>query len=208
MNVLIATPCYGGLVTERYLASLLATLSHRAWSVPVRFQRATVSGEALVTYARNRLAAGFLRSPCDAMLCIDADTEWSPTDVDLLLTADKPLVGGAVPLKTTPTAYAVRGAEGEGELVRAQGVGLAFALIRREVFECLTGTTKKYTDEDGEARDYFASEVSRGRYFSEDLAFCNRYRRAGGEVWAHFGVRLGHVGSHTFRGDPAAHKGQ
>lgn len=229
MRVFIATPCFGGMVTERYLQSMIATLAHRDWSVPgVQFRLHTVAGEALIPHARNQLAGAFQRSACDALLWVDADTEFTPRDVDLLIASDKAMVGGVYPRKEidwsavasaaragkahpeeaacVPVVQPQRAALSAEDVVPVHGVGLGFTLVRREVFEAVAPLVDAYYDPQHGApvSDYFAPEVVDGQYYGEDYAFCARWRRAGGEVWAHFGVRLGHVGVHVFRGDPRA----
>lgn len=212
MRIFVATPCYGGTVTEAFHASVVDMLAHHDWSVPdVRFMPARVSGMSLVTMARNRLAAGFLHSDSDAILWLDADVMFSPRDVNLLLAADKELVGGVYALKVDPlvprpgkpwfAVYPERDPKREGDLATVRGVGWGFTLIRREVFERLLPDATPYADENGEIiHDFFATEIVDGQYHGEDIAFCSRWRRAGGEVWGHFGVQVGHVGNYTYRG--------
>ncbi len=97
--VVVATPCYGGVVTEQYSQSLF-NLSIRAIANNLRLGYATISNESLVTRARNELVNNFLESNGTHLMFIDADIGFNPKDVLHMVMADKDVVAGAYPLKT------------------------------------------------------------------------------------------------------------
>jgi hypothetical protein len=37
----------------------------------------------------------------------------------------------------------------------------------------------------------------------EDLTFCNKWRKIGGEIWVDHRLSIGHVGRHVYRGSIA-----
>jgi len=94
----IATPCYGGQLTEPYFRSVVKLMTffnqHR---IPLAF--GTIANESLVTRARNVLVAYFLNSDYTHLMFIDADIEFQVEDLLKLFVHDKDIVVGAYPKK-------------------------------------------------------------------------------------------------------------
>ena len=96
--MMIATPCYGGLIHEPYLRGLLS-LATQVSSAGYPIHLATVVNESLITRARNELVKHFLMTDCTHLIFIDADIGFSPEDVLRLVSHNKDIVVGAYPLK-------------------------------------------------------------------------------------------------------------
>ncbi len=97
-KVLIATPCYGGVVTAHYLMSLL-NLQRNLLAGGVAFDFRTVS-DSLITRARNYLASECLNDESFTHLFfIDADLGFDPAALQRYLAFGKDLVCGVYPLK-------------------------------------------------------------------------------------------------------------
>jgi hypothetical protein len=97
-KLFIATPCYGGNLTEPYFKSILRLVFFcDKHSIPLQF--GTIANESLVTRARNTLTAFFLNSDCTHLFFIDADIEFRVEDVIRLLAAEKDVAVGAYPKK-------------------------------------------------------------------------------------------------------------
>jgi hypothetical protein len=102
-KILIATPCYGGLVTDYYLMSVL-NLIRLLDAKAIAFDFRTVSN-SLITLARNNFASDVLHdATISHLLFIDADLGFDPNAVLRYLAFDKDVVCGVYPLKRLDTA--------------------------------------------------------------------------------------------------------
>jgi hypothetical protein len=99
-QLVVCTPCYGGMVNERYLQSMF-TLVAACANYGVGLSLVTMANESLVTRARNELVNNFLALGDRAthMMFIDADISFKATSVIEMLLANKDVVTGAYPLK-------------------------------------------------------------------------------------------------------------
>ena len=94
----IATPCYGGALTEPYFRSTIKLMTwFNGHKVPLAF--GTIANESLVTRARNVVLAYFLNSDYTHLMFIDADIEFQVDDILKLWLHDKDVVVGAYPKK-------------------------------------------------------------------------------------------------------------
>ncbi len=162
MQLLVATPCYGGLVTQRYMQSVFALLQYGAangFGVAVEL----LGYDSLIPRARNTLVATFLDRPeATHLMFIDADIGFVPEQVARMLAFDQDVVAGMYPLKLIDDGVAVaeRMAAGEtlasaqtryvgalAEDAAARAVdgfapgtyaGTGFMLIRRTALERMT----------------------------------------------------------------------
>ena len=97
-KIFIATPCYGGMLTEAYFRSMVRTLTFfNQHQIPIAF--GTIANESLVTRARNVLVAYFLQSNYTRLFFIDADIEFQVEDVLKLIAHNKEVCVGAYPKK-------------------------------------------------------------------------------------------------------------
>lgn len=161
IDLVIATPCYGGVVAANYTTAMLSTVM-RLQPLLRRISIAMIANESLVTRARNTLVSQFMASPeTTHLMFIDADIDWNPESVLALLLAEKQVVGGAYPMKTLnwsamaeaakrgggaaalkswSSVYVVNFVGGQppaepGDLVAVQDIGTGFLLIERSVLE-------------------------------------------------------------------------
>ncbi len=156
-TILVATPCFGGLVHQRYMLSVIK-LMEAAPAAGVAIELELLDGDALITRARAVLAARFLdRLAATHLLFVDADIAFEPEQVMRLLSADKDFVAAFYPLKAVDWAAVPRrvvageslasaalsyvgtleevGRRTEGDFATAVYAGTGFQLIRRRVFE-------------------------------------------------------------------------
>lgn len=184
MRILIATPCYGGMVTSSFMLSFLGVAS-AAQQEGVAIGFYTVSNESLIPRGRNFIATEFLsmNPSFDKLLFIDADIKFSWEDVKKLLGSNEQIVGGTYPKKTLPIdlsynplpehsdkyfplgsrtltehkafAEAEAGSNGEVEVVHLL---TGFLMIDRSVLEALKEKTQSYSSHDlitGVSKTYY-----------------------------------------------------
>ena len=98
-RLVILTPCFGSICMTNYVASLLSTFNiFNQIGIPIKIE--FCRNDSLVSRARNNLIAKAMHDPFTShFLFIDNDITWSPMDVLKLMIADKPICGGAYPIK-------------------------------------------------------------------------------------------------------------
>lgn len=227
MKVLIATPCYGGLLSQFYFMSFFKTVD-QANDLGWRVGTMTLGNESLIPRGRNTCAATFLKSDWDKIFFIDADITWTFEDFKKVVTSENLIVGGACPLKRYPIQLsfnvfdrdshffpsdqkktvdgfrAMSQAYGNKELA-VRHVGSAFLCIDRSVLEALKPHVESYTDtttpEPIEAWDFFRVGVSPidNTYHSEDWGFCQLAAEHGFVTHLHPDIIVQHSGTHTFK---------
>lgn len=162
--VVIATPCYGGLVAQGYMESVIQTMIHAAGH-GYDLTLAMNGQDSLITRSRNTLVASFLDMPqATHLMFIDADIVFPADAVHRLLAFDQDLVAGMYPIKNidwplvqkrasvpdasgnTPALSTELGLnfvglpnvpekrENRGGFVTGTYAGTGFMLIKREVF--------------------------------------------------------------------------
>ncbi len=156
-RVMLATPCYGGVVTQLYMQSVLA-LTTEASRIGLPLTLALLGQDALITRSRNTLVARFLRSDATHLLFVDADIAFGPADVLRLLGHRKEVIGAPYPVRShvwdAGTMAQIRGGEpvasaslryvgepcgemGADGLLPARYAGTGFLLIARTVLDKL-----------------------------------------------------------------------
>ncbi len=158
VKLLIATPCYGGLMTSHFVMSLL-NLTQMLGGQAVDYEFRTIT-DSLITRARNHIANECLADPeFSHLLFIDADLGFDAAAIPRYLAFDKDVVCGVYPLKrldiaalraypgdADATAEAASyiysstvsigpGNQPENGFVRADFAATGFMLVRRAVLE-------------------------------------------------------------------------
>ena len=229
-RILIATPCYSGLVHMAYMTSVLKVMqsaSSRGYVIDL-----CQISDSLVTRARNNIVAVFLDGSWDRLFWIDADIGFEPDQFFRLVDLDRDIVAAAYPLKTyrfppQPTElhgdklrqamlrFAVSLPAGkipmpEDGFIAVKEAATGFMCIDRTVLEamkCRYPELRYRSDQEQlgapeSANHYlfFDTMVEEQRYLSEDYAFCRRAQLAGYSVWLDIRGALSHTGPHEFAG--------
>ncbi len=100
VNLVVATPCFGGQISVVYAASLMKlqklVRSYRDFSIKTVFK----DGDALITRARASLVAQFLDDPSAThLLFIDADIGFEPQQVLRLIECGADMCAAVYPIK-------------------------------------------------------------------------------------------------------------
>lgn len=202
MKVFIAIPAYDGKVGVETVRCLLDEKS-LAVIQGIDLQFAFLPGCSLITLGRNQLAADFLASDCDRLVFIDTDVSWDFGALVRLIQHPVDVVGGAYRLKREPEEYPIRWlekaelwADPETGLLEVDSVPGGFLSITRQAFEKLKEAypDRDYEWEGREFQAFFHAPFADGKIWGEDTAFCNDWRKAGGQVWLDPTLTLTHAG--------------
>ena len=159
IHLVVATPCYGGLLTQRYMQSVCSLMLGAA-NEEVRVSVELLGNDSLITRARNTLVAAALDiADASHLMFIDADIGFTPDQVGRMIRFDKDVVAGMYPLKIIHYDAAVRERSAAGEaletaqlryvgapltngerreldgFVTAEFAGTGFMLIKRSALE-------------------------------------------------------------------------
>jgi hypothetical protein len=205
-KVAVIVPTLTGL--EPGTAGSLARLRELGYSVFVEYGHSDISG------ARSRLASRMMVDRFRAVMWIDSDILFNPSDVDRLVDSNLPIVGGIYAKKGAPmfaclflpgTKHVAFGEK--GGLIEVMGLGTGFLLIRREAFDAMRELCPLPVCSGGVV-PYFSNIIgnSDGKSYllSEHYSFCEMARRAGLKVMADTTIRLGHIGKYSYSWEEVA----
>lgn len=227
MKILLATPCYGGLLTTQYLGSILETYIKAALE-NIQIMVYIMDNESLVPRARCRAATYALENKFDKLFFIDADIGWKWDDFRTLIQSERKIVGGTYPVKAYPLTLNLnvldehRPLYGEGKRtlrdfeklsaesddqgeLEVKHIPTGFLSINVEVLQALRERVPQFemlhpvTNQREVCYEFFPSGARDGKYFSEDWAFCELARAAGFQVYLNTNCIVSHTGSHVFR---------
>lgn len=195
-------------------------------SQEVRARQVVISqsvGDSLIMRQRNAHFSEFLaRKDCEWFFSIDSDIviENRTSDnnmFDILIRSGKDFIGGLYSLKADPPRCASvvmfqQDLAKPNAIIPARWLSTGCWAMHRRVAERLSEAYPHlWYDGDGgqTGRKQFGiyliditpiwtgNQLVR-KMLSEDWQVCQRWLQIGGEVWAHTGIRLGHVGKKTY----------
>jgi glycosyltransferase involved in cell wall biosynthesis len=213
---MIATPFYEVKGYSPYIKSLVETLCGLSKHTDIEFEFIELSGDSYVWRARNRIADLFMKSDSTHLVFLDSDESWEPEGFYRLLKADADVVGAAYPVKNNWINYGVVIDTKEdltpdvnpAGLIRASMVPTGFMKISRRVFERLAEVEPDnwYWENDeygtlGKTNNYFGHIMENHIVYGEDISFCKRWTRIGGELFVEPRVTISHWGSQCWKGN-------
>lgn len=214
LHLHIGIPCYGGMVSEPTMTSLLKFVL-MAQRIGLNWSLDTMVNESLITRGRNNLMAKMMTNTAAThFMFIDADIRFEADSIFQMLVYEKDVIGGLYPKKSIPTNYVINllpQTQIQGDVFTVDTMGTGFLIFKRSVYETLIKKhpETKYVDDVGLGKQYepymyaiFDTEIdSKGHYLSEDWLFCRRWQETGGTIWAHSKVLLNHIGHYEYKGD-------
>jgi hypothetical protein len=139
MHLMIGTPCFGGVVTQRYMESVCNLLNHGA-GIGLAISVEMIGYESLITRGRNTLVSKFLDSPSAThLLFIDADIGFTPDQVMRMLDFDRMVVAGMYPLKILQYDRAMLENLNHGEPLEKAQINYVGTLERGPALEMIDG---------------------------------------------------------------------
>ena len=186
MKIFVATPMHAGTCTDGFAFSCLS-LQSEAIKNGIEIKFVFLSGDSLITSARNTLAHEFINSNYTHMLFIDSDITFDGGQVLDMVMQDLDVIGGVYPKKhlswdniyyaikqgaklehlpILASNYVVNTLSGEGielgskELVEVRHAGTGMLCIKREVFDQLKSQVPTYIIGDAIDKDYNSTNIS------------------------------------------------
>jgi hypothetical protein len=141
--IMVATPCFGGMVSQSYMLSIMRLTSY-AKSAGFDVSLTMLGYDALISRARSTLAAAFLDDPAAThLLFIDADISFEPQQVERLLCFEKDFTGALYPLKAIDWDFIPQRCVERGETVQQAALSyvgtFCSEIERRHEGEFVTG---------------------------------------------------------------------
>lgn len=216
-RVAISVPCYKGVVPIDWVCSFSQTQSELA-AHGVQSYLQVRMGSGLIHATRNELVHTAMKDAnMTHILFVDDDILWKADDVLRLLAWSEKhaFVCGVYPARQDTPTFFVDLVTNNGKIVQSQdgllkakGVPGGFMMLRRDVFETpelraqAPATKPTMGDLKGELVHGYFDYLHEGLTGAgEDISFCRRWVRAGGEIWVDPAIKLKHVGVKAYNHD-------
>jgi hypothetical protein len=224
ISIFVATPMHAGTCTDKFSLSCIS-LQKQALLKNIEIDFVFLSGNAMITSARNSLVSLFLQSNYTHMLFIDSDISFDAHQVLNMALADKDVIGAVYPTKEIDWDKVYNAVSngfksnqlpllastymfnplfdesitlGSEKMVEVKHLGTGMLCIKREVFESMKDITYSYKTKEGFIEyEFFATNLREG-ITTEDFYFCESWRKTGGKIFLAPWVILRHTGNYTF----------
>lgn len=209
ISVMLAMPAHRDLPWQTVRSMVETQSLMQAKGIP--FEISLQVGGSAVTAARSKTVHAFLKTDRNRIFWVDSDIAWKADDFLRLvvLSAVMPVVVAAYPAKRDPPVFLLN-VKPDAELetneygcVAIGGLGLGFAIMRRDMIEALAEKAPKlrFPDTGEPVAHLFREDWEDGDFRGEDVAFFADIRGLGHKVWLDPSVQLGHVGAKAYSAD-------
>lgn len=207
VSVMIAIPVNRDLPwqTAQSLVETTILLQQKGIDFDVQF----VVGSSIIEVARTKAAQVFLKSNKTRLFMIDSDQSWRAKDFIrlLALSTKMPVVVGAYPAKRDPITFLISPEEEDAQTneygcLPIKGIGLGFAVVRRDVIEDLAARAPRvvFPESPEPVAHIFRCDIVDGVFRGEDMAFFEDVRDLGHKVFMDPSIEVGHVGAKNYSG--------
>lgn len=207
VSVMLAMPTHRDIPWQT-VGSLLETQTlMQSRGIPFEVQLQV--GNSLVTHARSKIAHTFLQSDKTLLFWVDSDIEWEAESFLRIcaLSTRMDVVGAAYPAKKEPIVFFLdRSCSQEIEAnefgcLKVPGWGMGFTAVNRRVIEALAERAPKlkFNGSEEPIPHIFRCDEHEGYARGEDMAFFADVAELGFGVFLDPTVRLGHVGSKSYK---------
>lgn len=225
-KVLIATPAYGGMLTDFYTQSLLET-QRQLIIEGIPNAVLILSNESLISRGRNKCAQMAINGKFTDLFFIDADIGWKAEDFMKVLKSTQHVVGGTYPMKMLPVNLNYNLLKSDRHIyqrnhikspeilkqimedrgieeMEVQHVPTGFMRISATALNRVKGKTEEYIQQNprtGEMEtfwDIFPVKVKEKNLMSEDWMFCELCRENKIPVYMNLSVVCNHIGTYNY----------
>ncbi|MBR3334302.1 MAG: hypothetical protein IKG23_08450 [Clostridia bacterium] len=204
MRLMVAVPTTDYVHAE--FMKCLVGLTKKLASDGVDFEEQIIGG-TLIYWARNRIAHRAIEGGFTHVLWLDSDMTFKPDIVDDLLWCGKDIVCGAFVSRRPPYGPCVyTSIEDPANMTKVEDFGTEPFLVDGCGFATVLTSVSLLKA----VMDRFDTCFMPTEQYGEDMAFCDRVKQIGGEIWCEPTVRPGHIahvpvyaGEHLFGGDKA-----
>jgi hypothetical protein len=164
-----------------------------------------------ISRSRNLCSHLFLKSGADKMVFVDWDVGFDDDAMLKLVNRDKEFVVGVYPCKLQGDEKypCIINSDNTGRpvvkdgLVQADMVPVGLGCLSRSVFEKILTSDQVRQDHIGMYNFFDLGMVypDDNMWYGEDIVFCRRWQKAGGEMWIEPNINFTHTGLIQFKGN-------
>jgi hypothetical protein len=206
-NVMVAAPSYDGTVSAWHVSSLIES-AKIGLTKGINILPIYMSYDALIQRARNDIFQLAIDSKVDDLVFIDCDQDWDPSFLFQLLEHDVPFVGAPVVKKSDVEMYNVKSlkplvSDEKTGLCEVDSIGTGFLRVRADALLQLWNASPEYKEPHKEvpSRMVFDVQIVDGELWSEDVVFCQKWKKLGGKVMIDPAINPGHSGFKRWAGN-------
>jgi hypothetical protein len=204
-HVCIGLPAYGGNVSIGTMYSLFSdvvAMMNDRWTVKLLDE----CNNADIVLARSRIVDQFLATEgATHLMFVDSDVVWSSGGIPHLVKHGVDFVAGVYPHRQDPLTWPLHLLDGDTlnpddtGLFPVKAVPFGFACLSRAGVERMQQEFTKYGKGSTDLFETMPDDDT-GERLGEDLAYCQRWRKAGGTVYIDPSIQMGHIGLKLFTG--------